>query len=156
MFDVSVTKHVQFKNYVAKEPVIDNRIFLNGNRLFFLEPLESSSTQTYIEMARAVFDYYLQGKVSAVHVKEDITKYIKQLQNFVLWHYQSGSKFDTPFWEYAKTLTFKDETFDKFLGYSEISDCIPITYGGTTQNKLYGQWPAYSFKNWNEGMALNT
>ena len=36
MFDVSVTKHVQFKNYVAKEPVIDNRIFLNGNRLFFL------------------------------------------------------------------------------------------------------------------------
>ena len=156
MFDVSVTKHVQFKNYVAKEPVIDNRIFLNGNRLFFLEPLESSSTQTYIEMARAVFDYYLQGKVSAVHVKEDITKYIKQLQNFVLWHYQSGSKFDTPFWEYAKTLTFKDETFDKFLGYSEISNCIPITYGGTTQNKLYGQWPAYSFKNWNEGMTLNT
>ena len=156
MFDVSVTKHVQFKNYVAKEPVIDNRIFLNGNRLFFLEPLESSSTQTYIEMARAVFDYYLQGRVSAVHVKEDITEYIKKLQNFVLWHYQFGSKYDTPFWEYAKTLTFKDETFDKFLGYSKISDCIPITYGGTTQNKLYGQWPAYSFKNWNEGMTLNT
>ena len=83
MFDVSITKHVQFKNYVAKEPVIDNRIFLNGNRLFFLEPLESSSTQTYIEMARAVFDYYLQGRVSAVHVKEDITEYIKKLQNFV-------------------------------------------------------------------------
>ena len=109
MFDVSVTKHVQFKNYVAKEPVIDNRIFLNGNRLFFLEPLESSSTQTYIEMVRAVFDYYLQGKVSAVHVKEDIRRIYKKLQNFVLWHYQSGSKYDTPFWDYAKTLTFKDE-----------------------------------------------
>ena len=107
-------------------------------------------------MARAVFDYYLQGRVSAVHVKEDMTEYIKKLQNFVLWHYQFGSKYDTPFWEYAKTLTFKDETFDKFLGYSKISDCIPITYGGTTQNKLYGQWPAYSFKNWNEGMTLNT
>ena len=136
--------------------MIDNRIFLNGNRLFFLEPMESSSTQAYLEMTRAVFDYYLQGKVSAVHVKEDIIRYIKKLQNFILWHYQSGSKYDTPFWEYAKTLTFKDETFDKFLGYSEISDCIPVTYGGTTQNKLYGQWPAYSFKNWNEGMALNT
>ena len=110
MFDVSVTKHVQFKNYVAKEPVIDNRIFLNGNRLFFLEPLESSSTQAYLEMARAVFDYYLQGRVSAVHVKEDIRRYIKKLQNFVLWHYQFGSKYDTPFWDYAKTLTFKDET----------------------------------------------
>ena len=89
-------------------------------------------------------------------VKEDITRYIEKLQNFVLWHYQSGSKYNTPFWDYAKTLTFEDETFDKFLGYSKISDCIPITYGGTTQNKLYGQWPAYSFKNWNEGMTLNT
>ena len=39
MFDVSVTKHVKFKNYVAKEPVIDNRIFLNGNRLFFLRTI---------------------------------------------------------------------------------------------------------------------
>ena len=59
---------------LSKEPVIDNRVFLNGNRLFFLEPLESSSTQAYLEMVRAVFDYYLQGKVSAVHVKEDIKK----------------------------------------------------------------------------------
>ena len=82
--------------------------------------------------------------------------HIKALYGIACPPYQSGSKFDTPFWEYAKTLTFKDEIFDKFLGYSEISNCIPITYGGTTQNKLYGQWPAYSFKNWNEGMTLNT
>ena len=156
LFDVSVTKHVRFKNYVAKEPVIDNRIFLNGNRLFFLEPMESSSTQAYLEMARAVFDYYLQGKVSAVHVKEDIRRYIEKLQNFVLWHYQSGSKYDTPFWDYAKTLTFKDKEFTDFLDYSKISDCIPVTYGGSTKHKFYGQWPPYSFKKWNEGMTLNT
>ena len=156
MFDVEITTNIKYKNYIAKEPVIDNRIFLNGNRLFFLEPMESTSNQAYIEMARAVFDYYLQGKVSAVHVKEDMTKYIRQLQNFILWHYQFGSKYDTPFWQYAKTLSFKDETFNKFLEYSKLYDCIPITYGGTTQNKLYGQWPAYAFKIWNEGMTLNT
>ena len=46
----------------------------------FLEPLESSSTQAYLEMARAVFDYYLQGRVSAVHVKEDITRYMKNFK----------------------------------------------------------------------------
>ncbi len=156
MFDVEITTNIKYKNYIAKEPVIDNRIFLNGNRLFFLEPMESTSNQAYIEMARAVFDYYLQGKVSAVHVKEDMTKYIRQLQNFILWHYQFGSKYDTPFWQYAKTLSFEDETFNKFLEYSKLYDCIPITYGGTTQNKLYGQWPAYAFKIWNEGMSLNT
>ena len=118
--------------------------------------MESSSTQAYLEMARAVFDYYLQGRVSAVHVKEDITRYIEKLQNFVLWHYQSGSKYDTPFWDYAKTLTFKDKEFTDFLEYSKISDCIPVTYGGSTKHKFYGQWPPYSFKKWNEGMTLNT
>ena len=156
MFDVEITTNIEYKNYIAKEPVIDNRIFLNGNRLFFLEPLESSSTQTYIEMARAVFDYYLQGKVSAVHVKEDIRRFVQQVQNFVLWHYQFGSKYDTPFWEYAKSLTFEDEEFNTFLEYSKISDCIPVSYGGDTKHKFYATVTPYSFKNWNEGMTLNT
>jgi len=153
-FDVEIQKYIKFKNYVAKNLVIDGRIFLNGNRLFFLEPLESSSTQTYLETVKALFNYYIPGKVSAKFVSNDITTYIKKLQNFVLWHYQFGSKYNTPFWEYAKTLTFEDEVFDKFLGYSRISDCIPTErYGGTTQSKTYGQWPAYSFKNWDEGMT---
>ena len=33
MFDVEITKHVHFHNYVAKEPVVDGRVFKNGNRL---------------------------------------------------------------------------------------------------------------------------
>ena len=57
MFDVNVTKHVKFKNYIAKSPLVDGRIFKNGNRLFFLEPLESSSTQTYIMWA----DYIMKN-----------------------------------------------------------------------------------------------
>ena len=156
MFDVEITTNIEYKNYIAKEPVIDNRIFLNGNRLFFLEPLESTSSQVYLEMARAVFDYYLQGRVSAVHVKEDIRRFVQQVQNFVLWHYQFGSKYDTPFWEYAKSLTFEDEEFNTFLEYSKISDCIPVSYGGDTKHKFYATVTPYSFKNWNEGMTLNT
>jgi len=159
MFNVEVTNHIEYKNYVAKEPIVDGRIFKNGNRLFFLEPLESSSTQAYIEMARGVFDYYLQEKCTAEYVAQDIKKYINELKNFVLWHYQFGSKYDTPFWDYANTFHFDDPTFDKFLGYSKISDCIPTTkYGGGTQDKFYGQWPPYYFKVWDEGMTtkLNT
>ena len=41
MFDVEVTKHLNFKNYVSTKPIKDGRIFKNGNRLFFLEPMES-------------------------------------------------------------------------------------------------------------------
>ena len=49
--------HVNYKNYVAKNPMVDDRIVLNGNRLFFLEPMESSSVLGYIEVARFFADY---------------------------------------------------------------------------------------------------
>ena len=53
MFDVQIEKNIHFENYVAKEPV-NGRIFKNGNRLFFYEPLESSSRETYIEWVRLI------------------------------------------------------------------------------------------------------
>ena len=28
-----------------------------------------------------------------------------------------------------------------------------VSYGGGTKDELYGQWPAYSFKTWYEGMT---
>ena len=83
MFDVEVTKHVNYRNYVAKNPVIDERIVLNGNRLFFLEPLESSATQTYMEVPKYILRYGdLNGHASGVK------EYINHTQNFILWHYQ--------------------------------------------------------------------
>ncbi len=155
-FDIEVTKSIKYKNYVIKEPIIDDRIVVNGNRLFFLEPLESSSTQAYIEMVRAVFEYLLPGRCDKNYVTIDIKKYIKQLQNFVLWHYQFGSKYDTTFWKYAKTLQFKDDKFDQYLSHIKKYDndfILPQSYGGGTKDELYGQWPAYSFKTWYEGMT---
>ena len=112
MFDVEIKKHLNYRNYVAKDPVIDDRIFLNGNRLFFLEPLESSSTQTYIEIVRAFFDYYLPGRVNLDRIRENTREYMIECQNFLLWHYKSGSKYDTPFWKYATSLEVEYD--DKF------------------------------------------
>ena len=110
MFDVEITKHINYKNYVAKNAVVDNRIFKNGNRLFFLEPMESSASQAYISWVRMTFDYIFNDK--DFNPSEAVIKHIKQLQNFVLWHYQYGSKYDTPFWDYAKTFTIDDPRFD--------------------------------------------
>ena len=62
MFDVEITKHINYKNYVAKNAVVDNRIFKNGNRLFFLEPMESSASQAYISWVRMSFDYIFNDK----------------------------------------------------------------------------------------------
>ena len=154
MFDVNVTKHVKFKNYIAKSPLVDGRIFKNGNRLFFLEPMESSSNQAYIAWVRMSFDYIF--KYNDLDPNETVINYVKQLQNFVLWHYQYGSKYNTPFWDYAKTFTIDDPRFyeivDSFLNYSKY-DNKPIHYGGLAENPHYGQWDLYSWESWYKGMT---
>ena len=154
MFDVNVTKHVNFKNYVAKNAVVDNRIFKNGNRLFFLEPMESSSSQAYISWVRMVFDYIFNNK--DFNLNASVINHIKQLQNFVLWHYQYGSKYDTPFWDHAKTFTIDDPRFYEIkdlCSKSSMHDCRPVYYGGDAQITGFGQWDLYSFKCWNDGMT---
>ena len=157
MFDVEVTKHVKFKNYIAKNPTIDDRIILNGNRLFFLEPLESSSTQTYIMWVKYIVDHVLKGEATFKNASKEVRRYIEQVKNFVLWHYQCGSKYDTPFWDYARSLTFKDDAFDAMLYESRTYDkygIIPKSYGGyTIDGNEYGQWSPYSFKVWYQGMT---
>ena len=157
MFDVEIKKHLKFKNYLAKNPIVDDRIFLNGNRLFFLEPLESSSVQAYVECARFFVDYIITKKESIEQAACSAKQYIRQLQNFVLWHYQFGPKYDTPFWDYATKLSFKDKTFDAMVEYclqTSKRDILPKSYGGmTSELSQYGQWPANSFKVWYEGMT---
>ena len=158
MFDVEVTKHLKYKNYLAKNPIIDDRIFLNGNRLFFLEPLESSSVQAYVECARYFVDYIITKKEPIEQAAYSAKQYIKQLQNFVLWHYQFGSKYNTPFWDYATKLSFRDKTFDAMVEYCKQTtkrDILPKSYGGATSDaSQYGQWPANSFKVWYDGMTV--
>ena len=154
-FDVDVKKHVRYTNYVVENPIVDDRIIMNGNRLFFLEPMESSSVQTYIEWIKICWNCIVNK--TGGNPRGEILRYIEQTQNFVLWHYQFGSKYDTPFWNYAKTLSFKDFEFDSFLEYSRQFDNYDILpygdeYGGMTDNILYAQWGPYSFKRWDDGM----
>ena len=153
MFDVEVTKHINYDNYVSKEVVIDGRIILNGNRLFFLEPLESSSTQSYMEVVLN-FGRILQSEGKLDNLNYKVRTYIKQLQNFVLWHYQFGSKYDTPFWNYAKKLTFSDPLFYSKLEKSMKSEWNDIHYNVLAGNDTdYAQWNNYSIKLWHEGMT---
>ena len=133
---------------MAKNILVDNRIILNGNRLFFIEPMESSATQMYIEVARYFATYGVK------HLNSQAYNYIKHVQNFILWHYQFGSKYDTPFWNYAKKLKFIDSDFDDILKYSKKYNWKEIyrrVYDTSTPS--YGQWAIYAFKLWYEGMT---
>jgi hypothetical protein len=159
-FDVEYTKTVKFQNYVAKNPVIDDRIILNGNRLFFLEPLESSSVQTYYEWIRRTYEVIVNGNGTLKEVSDSILRYIEQTQNFVLWHYKSGSLHETPFWEYASSLKFHDQQFSemllKVIEHSE-SDVLPVEYGGLAPSEpsdYYGQWTYWNMKIWHNGVSF--
>ena len=154
LFDVEITKHTNYKNYIAKNPVIDDRIILNGNKLFFLEPMESSSTEGYLTWARWTYDAIIKRKRSLGEVEKCIRKYIDQLQNFILWHYQAGSKYDTPFWKYAKQFKFKDPEFNLMLKGSRKAEKFYQVFRDEYATKQYAQWHTYSFKNWDDGIGF--
>ncbi len=158
MFDVDITGHLNFSNYVAKNPVVDDRIFLNGNRLFFLEPLEASALQTYIEWARYSYDIMLNKIVNIKDGVNTIKTYIERVQNFILWHYKFGSKYDTPFWYYAQGNDFPlyDPYFSHVLKRSKANkdQIMPCSYGGgVMEEEKYAYFDPLSFKVWDEGMS---
>jgi len=139
-----------FKNYVCKEPIIDDRIALNGNRLFFLEPLESTAVATYLKWARYTWDWIFNG-VPTYQAKANIRQYINQVEKFILWHYGFGSKYKTPFWDYAKDLTYKNLTDEGFKNIVKEVSTKKASFVRGDQEE-YAQWKKWNFKCWLDGM----
>ena len=159
MFDVEITKHLKFNNYIAKQPIIDDRIFLSGNRLFFIEPMEANTSWVHKQWARHCMDVMFHNKMTVDEACQSIKLKIERIQNFLIWHYQYGSKYDTAFWDYAKTFTFEDKVFNDFYEHALKHDapyCRPTFVGGMTDDLIggYSCWETYSFRNWIEGMGL--
>ena len=92
-----------FHNYMANNPVIDGRIFMNGNKYFFIEPLEATSVTGYMVWIERTLRYIMEG-ANLKDMVEDNQRDIQENANFLLYHYAHGSEYDTPFWDYAKGL----------------------------------------------------
>ena len=104
---------------------------------------------------------YITQKSDKKHCNERIKSEAISIQNFILWHYQFGSKFNTPFWEYAKSLPFEPGSkFESVTNYSiknSYSDIVRQRYRDRKNFLNYGfysHWSAYSFKIWTDGMGL--
>lgn len=136
-----ITDSFSFENYRAKNFFQGERTFLQGNSYGFIEPLEATSVGFYQFICRQAWDVMFANQ-TLDYCNNEVIKNIKQLENIILWHYQFGSKYNTPFWDYAKSLTFNpDEEFYKMVdGNSEIHE--------------YGQWQKWNFKNWKDGVEL--
>ena len=150
--------NLPFESYIAKNPIrIDSngrKIILNGNRLAFLEPMESTAIGFYHAVAIFALDW-IRGKdnVDAALVVANIKKMIHEIHTFTSWHYTKGSVYDTPFWRSAQVQTSAmfeqpDELFQNIVDLAKITDYVDvdITFKGR-----YGLWPAASIKRWYDG-----
>ena len=151
-FDLpEVDGELTFDNYIAKNICVGERTFLNGNRCGFLEPLEATATGFYQTVCQAIYC----NTIDAIP-RQSVNTYIREemfrLEKFILWHYQFGSKYDTPFWEYAKSLPFNpDDKFNYMLEKSKGMTNLEIDQQYDPKvSELYGQWSYLSFKKWYE------
>jgi|TARA_A100001391_G_scaffold101340_2_gene67335 tryptophan halogenase len=156
MFHVKKINFVfPFQQYVANEPIIDDRVMLNGNKLFFLEPLEATAMGAYINASRYYYDYIFnnQSKEKTVALVKD---YVIKVQNFILWHYATGSKYDTVFWKYAKKLWQKNKKPDIEEIKLKIKNMsIQDKQKSVASNFKYAQWQLWNFNLWNDGVTKN-
>ena len=109
-----------FHNYMAKNPVIDGRIFMNGNKYFFIEPLEATSVTGYMVWIERTLRYIMEG-ANLKDMVDDNQRDIQENANFLLYHYAHGSEFDTPFWDYAKGLYKPCRVFDNIIDEAKLS-----------------------------------
>jgi hypothetical protein len=150
---ISTGDNFKFQQYVSKTP-IDGRVILGGNRLFFLEPLEATGIATYLWWARQVWDCIIDDRTSTNKITSELHTYTNQLQNFLLWHYQYGSKYDTPFWEVAGKLKFEDPIFDRNLEQAKRNSMVDLRSPEADRKyDLYAQWWPWNFKYWHEAMT---
>ena len=127
---------LNFESYGAKNVFVGERTILNGNRCFFLEPLEATALDMYHWVAKYAWNNIMEGADASI-CNLEIKRVMKEVETFVLWHYQTGSKYDSPFWDYAKSLPFNpDDRFKQVLN------------NGLDEN--YGNWQPRSFKNWKD------
>ena len=141
---------------------VGERTILNGNMYGFLEPLEATSLGIYQTICRQAWDGMFN--IQPLHVCNDkIRRVMKQNENIILWHYQYGSKYDTAFWKYAKSLPFNpDDEFYEMVSDKDIkphmsySDGLGITLDYVSNfdssNQKYGHWKKWNFDNWREGV----
>ena len=144
-----------FENYMAKNIFVGERTVLNGNACGFVEPMEATSTSFFNDVSEYAWDCIFRN-AHPDKVNYFVRKLMKEIETFILWHYQFGSKYDTPFWEYAKSLPFyPDERFRELIKNplsSRELDMAEYKKDFDEDKYVYGQWKTASMRVWKDGM----
>ena len=142
------TNSFSFNNYCRKENFTE-RVAYNGNASFFLEPLEATSIDTIFHICNLTYEI-LTGSLPKEQANGYYHTFITQSEQMIAMHYFAGSKFKTPFWEYAYNLSLKimDELtsdpkfrliFENVKNYQKSQNINLLREDG------FATWGAYSF-----------
>ena len=141
-----VNKVFPFNQYIAKDPIIDNRVLLNGNKLFFLEPLEATAMATYNFTIQCYFDYMFHN-IDGQTTKFKILDYINKVENFILWQYRNNTFYQTKFWDFANKLSLNTDLGDLNRIMTVVKDMtVEDTRKSIKDNDNYAQWQNWNFK----------
>ena len=151
LFDVVPKTHINFENYMAKNMFVGERTVLNGNRLTFLEPLEATSSAFYYTVAGVAWNtiWHKTHKDSNDFVQREM----QRIQNFVLWHYAKGSKYNTSFWRYAGkmakgVLSSDPELMDIVVKSRQYDRNHQRSIQMFQRRETYSQWEIGSIGHW--------
>jgi len=99
---------LNFPNFVRRR-VFDGRVFWSGNAASFIEPLEATTIGHAIVQARSATRWIVEeGRGRCADPDEveafngAMLSYVCCDSLFVAWHYACGSRWGTPFWQYAR------------------------------------------------------
>ena len=104
--DINVDKlrEFKFKSYSANS-FFDGRVLKNGNRALFYEPLEAFMGYFYERVLGIFFDYvFVNRNINLTN--NTIQGYADDIELAISFVYQGGSIYDTPFWDYAKKISY--------------------------------------------------
>jgi hypothetical protein len=156
------TQAFNFDNYYRKQN-FDGRICYNGNRSFFLEPLEATSIWTMNYIQHAAHGVWLKD-MPIDKANQDYQEKMKQIETCIMFHYFTGSEFDTEFWRFAKDRG--ERHMKRMLKNSKfqyaLKDILSIDLKSVKQemlDKSYGIWNlvmwAEHFSAWNTPNKLS-
>ena len=138
-FDLDyIIDSLKFENYMAKNMFVGEITVLQGNMYGFIEPLEATSLGLYQSVCRQAWDCIF-GIRSEDYCNSKMRTIMKETETFLIWLYRYGSKFDAPFWNYAKSLPFNPD-----FRFNDICNDSYANYK-TVNKDIYGQWHKYSF-----------
>jgi tryptophan halogenase len=153
------TNSFSFKNYYRKSN-FGERVVYNGNSSFFLEPMEATSIATMDFINRGAWDVWFQS-ANVDSVNRKYTQFLQETETMIMLHYYAGSKFDTPFWDFAKDrgekniqMALKNQKFVDMIADSLKSKEYLHSESGQGGYYHYGGWTPLSYNQNLENLNL--